>query len=150
MEEISLFHPIIGGKKLTKQPSFFSSSLTTTKSVSLLCFAMQVVHSAAMRLSPWVILGLLALPGWAIKQLVNFVQVCFLHEFFSGSLSLSVQEKYLLLYEHLEGTELKGEVQNQLITIEVQCSIRAINNQQTLTLVAESTTCKKYVPRGVC
>lgn len=36
---------------------------------------LNVVHSAAMGLSFWAFLGLLALPGWAIKQLVNFVQI---------------------------------------------------------------------------
>lgn len=36
---------------------------------------LDVVHNAATRSSPWLILGLVALPGWAIKQLVNFLQI---------------------------------------------------------------------------
>lgn len=45
-----------------------------------------VIYNAAMRSSPWALLGLLSLPGWAIKQLVNFVQmrsaadVCILYD----------------------------------------------------------------------
>ncbi|KAI5071297.1 hypothetical protein GOP47_0013548 [Adiantum capillus-veneris] len=36
---------------------------------------LHVVQAAARKLSFWAFLGLLALPGWAIKQVVNFVQI---------------------------------------------------------------------------
>ncbi|KAH7286704.1 hypothetical protein KP509_32G018900 [Ceratopteris richardii] len=36
---------------------------------------LHVVHNAALKLSALTFIGLLALPGWAIKQLVNFVQL---------------------------------------------------------------------------
>ncbi|MCO5571833.1 hypothetical protein L7F22_025581 [Adiantum nelumboides] len=36
---------------------------------------LHVVQAAGKRWSFWVFLGLLALPGWAIKQLVNIVQI---------------------------------------------------------------------------